>query len=214
MQLRYVFVHTTGAYLLAQDEATNRSAGAFCWSGEQIFRVLKSWNISMGELTLITKDLSKPENALVPKTHVRQPILVEGIIAALIAKQFSNIDTLKQVGIDKPLATLPDLPTGQIIACMIDDSEKKPQFAILFYADPTGTPNMVILRNQLHGLAVLSYSWIMEEQKSACQRSLGKLPMMGDDDLDFPTLIQGDIVHLLIVGILLHQKMTATSELS
>lgn len=214
MQLRYVFVHTTGAYLLVQDKATNRLAGAFCWSGEQIFRTLKSWNISIEELTSITKDLSKPENALVPKTHVRQPILIEGVIAARIAEQFSNIDALTKVGVEKQLAILPDLPTGQIIACMIDGNEKKPQFAVLFYADPTGTPNMVILRNQLHGLAVLSYSWIMEEQKTACQRSLGKLPVMGDDDLDFPTLIQGDIVHLLIVGILLHQKMTAKSELS
>lgn len=214
MELKQLYIYPVGAYLLAQDTASQQWAGAFCWSGEQIFRVMSKWNVPIHQGTEIASKLSQPEHALIPKTNVRQPVHIEGTIAVRIAQQFDRVNVLHQMGNGKQLTAFPPIPPEQIVACFVDMSEKTHRSAALFYTDQAGTPNMVLIRNQLQSLMVLSFAWMNEEQKTSCQNYLKHLPVMGDDDLEVPILVQGEIIQLLIAGIIMHSVMMQTQEQS
>lgn len=212
MELKQLFMYPVGAYLLAHDATTQQWVGAFCWSGEQIFRVMSKWNISTDQSMEITTRLNKPEFALVPKTNVRQPIYIDGMIAMRIAQQFDHVNTLYQIGVGKQLAAFPPIPPEQIIVCVVDMDTQTDRAAALFYTDPAGTPNMVIIRNQLQSLTVLSFDWMDEEQKASCQNHLKHLPVMGDDDLEVPILVQGEIVKLLIASFVTHNTIASVNQ--
>lgn len=212
MKLKQLYVYPVGAYLLAEDTTSQQWAGAFCWSGEQIFRVMNTWGVPIHQSTEIAANLSQSENALVPKTSARQPVHIEGRIAARIAQQFDQVNTLHQIGAGKQLMAFPPIPPEQIVACFVDMSEKTRRTAALFYTDHAGTPNMALIRNQLQSLTVLSFAWMNEEQKTSCQNCLKHLPVMGDDDLEVPILVQGEIIQLLIAGIILHSAVMQTQE--
>jgi len=212
LELKAIFVHSAGSYLAAFDQTTKRWAGAFCWSGDQICRAMETWSIPVQQTTRIAVDLCDPQYAVIPKTHTRQPIFIEGTVAGKIAQQFEVITNLFEIGAGKQLTELPPPPPARIVGCFIDASDKAHQNAIMYYTDPNGTPNMVIIRNQLQGLTVLSFSWIGDDQRTTWQSFLQHLPVMGDDDLDVPTLVQGDIIKLLIAGIIVHAILTSEAS--
>ena len=212
MELKAIFVHSAGAYLAAYDRPANRWVGAFCWSCDQIIHTMQRWSVTINQVIPIAADLNNPQNAVIPKTHARQPIFIEGTVAAKIAQQFEVIKNLVEMGVGKQLVELPPPPPARIVGCLIDASDKAHQNAILYYTDPNGTPNMVIIRNQLQGLTVLSFSWINDDQRATWQNFLQHLPVMGDDDLDVPTLVQGDIIKLLIAGIIVHANLASEAS--
>lgn len=203
MELKQLYVYPVGAYLLAHDAISQRWAGAFCWSGDQIFRVMSKWSISIDKNMEIATKLNKPEYALLPKTHTRQPVYIEGTISVRLAQQFDRVNTLHKNGKDIQLTTLPSLPPSQIFACIVDKHINSQRAATLFYTDPDGTANLVIVNNQCDGLHVLLFDWMKDEQKDVCINHLKHLPLSRDDIFEVPVLIQGGIVQLLMESILI-----------
>lgn len=203
MELIQLFIYPVGAYLLARNSASQKWAGAFCWSGDQIFRVMSKWSISLDQNMEIATKLSKPEYALLPKTHARQPVFIEGSIAVRLAQQFDQVNILRKKEKEMPLATLPPLPPSHIFACIVDKHINSRRAATLFYTDPDGTANLVIVNNQCDGLHVLLFDWMNDEQKDVCINHLKHLPLLRDDIFEVPILIQGGIVQLLMESILI-----------
>lgn len=214
MELATTFVRETGAYLLLHNESKTQLKGIFCWSGQQILQTLYAHQISSTRVRDLEQVLHDPRRSRIPFTHAKQPILIEGKTAFLIASTFQMYEKLEKSEYSPRLSYFHGVlstASKQLINCAIDGSNKDQRVAVIFYVDDHRVANMAILRCQLHGLTVLSYPWIEEEHKELLLRNLAKLPVMGDD-LDFPTLVQGDIIKFLMAANLVMMRDFSESK--